>query len=96
MDEAKIVTATFTNITYNLKVIFEGTGSGSVDNVTAGDSFDGGSKTWSGYMSGDSVSLTATPTTGSSFSGWNASNCQVVVFMLMILALSHLRQITRN
>ena len=74
MDEAKIVTATFTNITYNLKVIFEGTGSGSVDNVTAGDSFDGGSKTWSGYMSGDSVSLTATPTTGSSFSGWNNSS----------------------
>ena len=72
MNEDKEVTASFTNITYNLKVIFEGTRSGYVYNDIAGDSTSGGT-TWYGYMSGDSVSLTATPTDGN-FSGWNNSS----------------------
>jgi uncharacterized repeat protein (TIGR02543 family) len=54
------VTATFTEITYTLTVSIVGSGSGSVGSNTTGSS----------YASGTVITLTATPTADSSFTGW--------------------------
>ena len=54
------VTATFTQITYTLMVATLGSGGGSVALSPTGGS----------YASGTVVTLTATPATGSSFTGW--------------------------
>jgi YVTN family beta-propeller protein len=73
MDAAKTVTATFTLKQYSLTVSTTGTGSGTVN--PSGGTFNHGT----------SVSLTATPNTGSQFSGWSvgcsgtANPCSVLM-----------------
>ena len=62
MDANKAVTATFTLNTYTLSTATAGNGSGSVSHLPAGTTFNYGTV----------ITLTATPITGSSFTGWSA------------------------
>lgn len=71
MDADKAVTATFKQV-YTLTVTLSGTGSGSVSATGLSCS----DKTCTGtYSSGASISLTATPATGSTFGGWSGGGC---------------------
>ena len=63
MDGAKSVTATFTLNSYLLTTATAGTGSGSVDLDPAGGT----------YSHGTVVTVTATPATGSTFTGWSGA-----------------------
>ena len=81
MDAAKTATATFTRTHWTLTVARAGTGSGSVG---SGDGrIDRGSTCKRSVELGSSVTLTATPATGSRFAGWagacagTASTCTV-------------------
>jgi hypothetical protein len=56
-----------------LTVTLAGTGSGTVTPSSAGNSC--GANCYSGYASGSSVTLTATPSTGSTFTGWSGGGC---------------------
>jgi uncharacterized protein (DUF2141 family) len=71
MDMVRTVTATFTHVAYPLTVIKDGAGTGTVTSDPAG--IDCGS-TCSASMSGV-VTLTATPDTASSFTGWAGEGC---------------------
>jgi len=67
------VTATFTLNTYPLGVTKAGTGAGTVTSSPAGISCGGTCSANFGH--GTTVTLTAAPTTGSSFAGWSGAGC---------------------
>jgi uncharacterized repeat protein (TIGR02543 family) len=69
MTQARSVTATFTLQTFTLSVSLAGTGSGSVSSSPAG--IDCGSDCSESYDYNTMVTLTATPATGSDFTGWS-------------------------
>ena len=71
MDGAKTVTATFAAITYALTVTLSGTGSGSVSSTPAGIAC--GADCAESFSQGTVVTLTATPGTGSTFTGWTGA-----------------------
>jgi len=71
MDAAKAVTATFTLNSYTLAVTKTGTGGGSVTSVPAG--IDCGSDCQEAYLYPTSVTLTASPNVGSTFTGWSGA-----------------------
>jgi uncharacterized delta-60 repeat protein/uncharacterized repeat protein (TIGR01451 family) len=73
MTETKSVTATFTLEQYELSVSLDGTGSGSVTSDPTG--IDCGSDCTETFDYGTVVTLTATPTTGSAFTGWSGAEC---------------------
>ncbi|MEW6419929.1 MAG: fibronectin type III domain-containing protein [Nitrospirota bacterium] len=72
MNADKTVTATFTK-QYTLAVTKAGTGSGTVISSPAGISC--GSDCSENYTSGTKVTLKATPSTGSTFTGWSGGGC---------------------
>jgi M6 family metalloprotease-like protein len=65
------VTASFTQITYQLSVSKSGTGSGTVSSSPSGISC--GSACSASFASGQSVTLTASPSAGSTFTGWSGA-----------------------
>ncbi|MDD5559066.1 choice-of-anchor tandem repeat GloVer-containing protein [Candidatus Methylomirabilis sp.] len=69
LDAAKSVTATFNVLSFTLTVTKTGTGSGTVTSSPAGISC--GTDCSEAYTSGTLVTLTATPATGSTFTGWS-------------------------
>jgi hypothetical protein len=69
MSQARNVTATFTAQIYTLSVTASGTG--TVSSSPSG--INCGSTCSAGYNSGASVTLTATPATGSTFTGWSGA-----------------------
>jgi hypothetical protein len=77
VDGAKTVTATFAlsaptaPTTYTLTLSKSGSGSGTVTSSPAGITC--GSDCTQSYTSGTSVTLTATPATGSTFAGWSGT-----------------------
>jgi uncharacterized protein (DUF2141 family) len=73
MDGHKAVTATFALITHPLDVHVVGDGSGTVTSTPAG--IDCGADCTEDYVQGTVVTLTAVPTTGSSFGGWSGAGC---------------------
>ena len=73
MDAAKSVTATFTLNTYALTVIRAGSGSGTVTSSPAG--INCGADCTEAMNHGTMVTLTATPSGGSSFAGWSGGGC---------------------
>lgn len=83
MDNAKNVTANFTLNTYTLTISKTGAGSGTVTSSPAG--INCGIDCNEVYNHGTSVTLTATPASGSTFTGWsgadNASGASCVVIL---------------
>ena len=73
MTEAKTVAATFTLNTYLLTVSKDGTGSGTVTSSPSG--IDCGGTCLYIYDYNTTVTLTATPATGSTFAGWSGGGC---------------------
>src|SRR5207249_8276699 len=73
MSAATTVTATFGVPTFALTVTNAGTGSGTVTSVPAGISC--GASCSGSYSSGTAVTLTATPASGSIFTGWSGGGC---------------------
>lgn len=73
MDTAKNVTATFTLQIFALNVTKSGNGSGTVTSNPAG--INCGATCSANYNAGTVVTLTAAPTTGSTFTGWTGSGC---------------------
>jgi List-Bact-rpt repeat protein len=74
MDQARTVTATFTlNPTHLLTVNKDGTGTGGVTSSPAG--IDCGATCSHSYAQGQMITLTATPTFGSTFAGWSGGGC---------------------
>ena len=74
MVDATSVTATFTFITYPLKISKQGVGSGL---VSSSDSLiQCGVSCSANYDPGSVVTLTATPDIGSRFLGWGISSCR--------------------
>ena len=74
MSQARTVTATFTqNALHDLTVNKDGTGTGGVTSSPVG--IDCGATCTYGFPEGVSVTLTATPTFGSTFAGWSGEGC---------------------
>ena len=74
MSQARSVTATFTlNPTHALNVSKDGTGTGGVTSSPAG--IDCGIDCTNQYAEGQMITLTATPTFGSTFAGWSGGGC---------------------
>jgi 6-phosphogluconolactonase (cycloisomerase 2 family) len=69
MSAARSVTATFSSILYTLTASKAGSGTGMVTSSPAG--INCGADCSEPYVSGTSVTLTATPASGSTFSGWS-------------------------
>jgi hypothetical protein len=65
-----VVTATFDSQTFALTVTKKGFGSGTVTSSPAGIDCAASSSCSASYSSGTTVTLTATPVTGSHFTGW--------------------------
>jgi uncharacterized repeat protein (TIGR02543 family) len=72
MDRPRTITATFTAAPENLSWTYTGAGTGSVSPSPAGTSCGAQCATF-GY--GQVVTLTATPTAGSTFGGWTGGGC---------------------
>ena len=70
MSAAETVTATFAIDTFPLTVTKAGTGTGTVTSAPTG--IDCGATCSANFDSGTQVTLTATPATGSTFTGWDA------------------------
>jgi hypothetical protein len=78
MDQARSVTATFNALPTNtLTVTKNGNGSGTVTSSSGGTTtpINCGSTCSTSYLVGTSVTLTATPSTGSTFTGWSGEGC---------------------
>ncbi len=76
MSQNQAVTGTFTAIppaTYALTVTKAGSGSGTVTSTPAGLSC--GNVCSASYTTGTSITLTAAPTAGSTFTGWTGGGC---------------------
>ncbi len=76
MSEARTVTAEFAVVppgSFNLMVSKSGTGAGTVTSSPAG--IDCGADCSESLVDGSSVTLTATPASGSSFTAWSGSGC---------------------
>jgi hypothetical protein len=73
MNAATSVTASFAVQTFPLTVSKSGTGSGTVTSSPAG--IDCGATCSASYNYGTSVTLTASPAGGSTFSGWSGGGC---------------------
>ena len=73
LDQARSVTATFTLKTPTLTVSKTGTGTGSVSSSPVGITC--GATCANSFNYGTSVTLTATPATGSTFTGWSGGGC---------------------
>ncbi len=73
MDQARAVNATFELNRYALSVTRAGSGSGSVASSPAG--IDCGADCTEAYDHGTAVTLTATPSVGSTFVGWSGGGC---------------------
>jgi hypothetical protein len=73
MSAARSVSASFALTTYPLTVATTGSGSGSLSSSPAG--IDCGPTCAADYEEGTSVTLTATPASGSSFAGWSGAGC---------------------
>jgi hypothetical protein len=69
MNAAKLVTAPFNITNFALNVTKNGTGTGTVTSTPAG--INCGTTCSANYASGTSVSLSAVPATGSTFTGWS-------------------------
>ena len=69
MDAAKTVTANFVLSTFSLTLTKTGSGSGSV--VSSPAAIDCGATCTANFSVGSMVTLTATPTAGSTFTGWS-------------------------
>lgn len=72
MDAAKAATATFAP-SYNMFITKTGAGSGTVTSSPAG--INCGATCLYSFASGTVVTLTASPTAGSSFNGWSGEGC---------------------
>ena len=70
---ATMVTATFDLNTYPVTVTRAGTGTGTVTSAPAG--INCGATCQGTFASGTTVTLTATPAMGSTFSGWSGAGC---------------------
>jgi uncharacterized repeat protein (TIGR02543 family) len=73
MTAATTVTATFTLNTHTLSVTRSGTGSGTVTSSPAG--INCGADCAENYDHGTAVTLTASPSVGSTFAGWSGGGC---------------------
>jgi hypothetical protein len=73
MNAATSVTANFTGQTHVLTVSKTGTGSGTVTSSPSG--INCGAACSASYASGTQVTLTAAPSSGSTFSGWSGGGC---------------------
>ncbi len=73
MTQARNVTATFTLIQYTLTVTRAGSGTGTVTSSPAGITC--GADCSEPYNYNTQVTLSATPATGSSFTGWSGEGC---------------------
>src|SRR4051812_24945841 len=73
MGQARNVTANYSLDSFGLSVTKNGNGSGTVTSSPAG--INCGATCSSSYTYGTSVTLTATPATGSDFTGWSVSGC---------------------
>ncbi|CAK0758371.1 putative High-affinity leucine-specific transport system, periplasmic binding protein LivK [Gammaproteobacteria bacterium] len=71
MTAARNVTATFAPITYLLTVNRSGTGNGTVSSAPAGITQCASATCVANFSSGTSVTLTASPATDSTFTGWS-------------------------
>jgi hypothetical protein len=67
------VTATFAKVQHTLTVVKDGSGTGSVGSAPAG--IDCGGTCASAFDEASSVTLTATPSGGSTFVGWSGGGC---------------------
>ncbi|MEW6417445.1 MAG: DNRLRE domain-containing protein [Nitrospirota bacterium] len=67
------ISASFTINTYNLSVTKTGTGTGTVTSSPAG--INCGTDCSEAYNAGTVVTLTASPATGSTFTGWSGGGC---------------------
>ncbi len=72
MSAARAVTAEFA-VVFDLTVLKSGLGVGTVTSSPVG--INCGSACEGSFVDGSSVTLTASPATGSSFTGWNGSGC---------------------
>lgn len=73
MSAARSVIARFELLPRRLDVTRNGTGAGTVTSVPAG--IDCGTDCFEDYPHGENVTLTARPSTGSSFGGWTGASC---------------------
>ena len=74
MTAAQSVTATFNLVTFPLSVTSAGSGSGSITSNPSGINCPTTTCSAS-FTSGTTVTLTATPATGSTFAGWSGAAC---------------------
>ncbi len=80
IDQAQTVTASFAQTAYDLHVLGAGTGDGSVSSAPSGINCTLTGGTASGtcdpvFADGTSVTLTAAPAGGSTFTGWSGAGC---------------------
>jgi hypothetical protein len=84
MDSVKQVTATYALQVFTLDVVKAGTGIGTVASNPAG--IDCGATCSASYNINTVVTLTATPLTGSIFSGWNGASCTTGACVVTMLS----------